>query len=320
MTPLRYLIKTIIASLGIGAFAFWLFVTSQTAQAQSVYPITDLGNCRDAKECYLYCEISYNKPSCWSYGNFKLPQVLGSSTNITFPVAELGDCSNVTSCKAFCNLSENHEVCVSFARSKGLGEYKKEYTKLQKAKQLLGCSSYESCKTFCEKEENHDACKKITESIETPEEKTHKEEILSKAKTVLGCDSYDSCRTFCLESDNREKCAAFSKAASQIRTNTESIGRSTETHRTENRIVDRKANCKTSQECKNWCQNHPNDCPGFKNEQERRNILPTHAIEIEPSHKIERSNEVERSREIEPTHSVEPTASETHNGKEETSK
>ena len=63
---------------------FFLLPSWVSAQSRLTYPIADLGYCRDAKECYLYCEIPENKAACWSYGKYKLgSDVLGVTTMST---------------------------------------------------------------------------------------------------------------------------------------------------------------------------------------------------------------------------------------------
>ena len=250
--------------IGIFIFILFLFLSGQVS-AQLRYPVTELGNCRDAKECFLYCEIPQNKASCWSYGKYKLGSVLGQSTadenkiakehGITFPIAQLGNCTNVSACKAFCDNPNNQQVCVNFARSKGLGVYREQQDVLQKAKQELGCISYESCRSFCENPDNREKCMKFADQNQSPELKAKKEEFIQKAKEILGCDSYSSCKTFCGNPDNREKCMNFAQQymPSEMKQHMQERGQQ----------GGKPALCTSEESCRKYCQEHPSDCPGY---------------------------------------------------------
>ena len=59
-------------------------ISAQTISQQVTltYPIPQLDNCRDAKECYLYCEIPRNQEVCQEFAaNLNLSQVLGVHTD-----------------------------------------------------------------------------------------------------------------------------------------------------------------------------------------------------------------------------------------------
>ncbi len=234
------------------------------------YPIAELDNCRDAKECSLYCDIPQNRASCWSYGKYKLVNVLGESTvdenkvakehGITFPIVQLGNCTNVASCKTFCEKSENHQTCMDFARSKGLGQYKQQNDLLQKAKQELGCDSIESCKALCENPVNREKCMKLADQNQPPELKAKKEEFIQKAKEVLGCDSYASCKSFCENPDNREKCMKFADQHMPPEMK-QQMHEGSQTNETP-------PPCNSEESCRKYCQENPSECPGYKQSQD----------------------------------------------------
>ncbi len=244
---------------------FYLLLLKPVSGQTFRYPIAELGNCRDAKECFLYCQIPQNKAPCWSYGKYKLGNVLGESTadenkiakehGITFPISQLGNCANVSSCKAFCEKPENHKVCMDFARSKSLGVYSEQQDLLQKAKQELGCTSYESCQSFCENPNNREKCMKLAEQNQSPELKAKKEQFIQKAKEVLGCDSYSSCKTFCENPNNREKCMNFAQQYMPAEMKQQMQERSQQSAKP--------AQCNSEESCRKYCQDNPNDCPGY---------------------------------------------------------
>jgi len=253
------------------AFTFFLFsFVSVHAQALR-YPIPEIGYCRDAKECYFYCEIPANKASCWSYGKYRLGEVLGESTSsndeqiarehgVTFPISQLGNCKNVAECKAYCEKSENHQSCIDFGRSKGLGQYKQQNDLLQKAKQELGCSSVETCRALCDSTENRDRCMKFAEKAEPPELKEKKEAMLQKAKEVLGCDSFESCRSICENPDTREKCQNFAQ---------QYMPAEMKQHLQEQQQqIQGSLPCNSEESCKRFCDDpaHKDQCQQFKDQ------------------------------------------------------
>lgn len=294
MKKFLFFIIFILAGAALGG------VSSASAQSLLKYPIPELGYCRDAKECYLYCEIPKNKASCWSYGKYKLgPQVLGITTmnqeekrlmqekakqyGITFPISELGNCAGPAECHDFCEQSTNYQTCIDFARKKGFAKkmersddggipQEKRQQIMQSAKKELGCTSMESCRSICEK--NQARCeafaKKYGLSQKPPSEyRQKKEEMMKKAREDLGCDSMESCRATCEK--NPERCMQFAKR-----------------HGFDNRPQDEKpairevpssyskpvepTSCRTEEECKNFCKKNPAKCPGFKEQQPQTSI------------------------------------------------
>lgn len=259
---LKHILITGLASLLI---IFFISI-SQTVQAQNMkYPISELGDCRDAKECYLYCEVPENKPACWAYQTYVIEgQVLGDSTqNITFPIVELGNCANAAECKSYCDNAENKNICASFAKAHNLGHYKKQQEILQKAQQELGCPTIDACKTFCQQPDNKNKCLKFAHEImpqktQSQEEKT---KLLEHAKEILGCDSTTTCRQLCEQAENKDKCHMIISSASaelhpNLKPNTQMLGKPMPT-------------CKTQAECLKVCQMHPDQCPSFKRAQEQ---------------------------------------------------
>lgn len=280
-----------------------LFPSIVSAQSRLVYPIPDLGYCRDAKECSLYCEIPENKAACWSYGKYKLgSDVLGVSTmsdeekrmmenkakqyNITFPIADLGNCAGPQECRDFCEQPANQTACMAFAKKKG---FDKEIEKpdgmdagkrdelLGKAKTELGCTSMESCSRVCESD--HSRCEAFAKKHgmyqEPPSQGRYsseeKQKLIQKAKSEMGCTSMKSCRSTCEKDPQR--CMDFAKKhgfdkGQEQREQYESgqYQQGAPPNVSPNYGTRRfgKENCDSEDSCKKYCQEHPDECPGFK--------------------------------------------------------
>ncbi len=281
-------------------------VGSASAQSLLQYPIPDLGYCRDAKECYLYCEIPEHKAACWSYGKYRVgSDVLGVTTmsekekqymrdkakeyGITFPIADLGGCAGPQECRDFCEQPANHQTCMDFAKKKG---FHKEMERsdgmdpgkrdelLQQAKTELGCTSMESCSKVCEN--NQSRCEAFARKHgvyhEPPESRgrysaEEKMQLMEKAKTDLGCASMDECRATCEKDPQR--CMDFAKKhgfhkesgqSQQYQYRSGEYQEETAGRTSPNYGIQRfgKGGCDSEESCKKYCQEHPDECPGYR--------------------------------------------------------
>ncbi len=276
-----------------------ILVEKVSAQSRLIFPIPDLGYCRDAKECYLHCEIPENKATCWSYGTYKLgSDVLGVTTmsaqekqlmeskakqyNISFPIADLGNCAGPQECRDFCEQSSNQQACMDFAKKKGF-QKETESTRgmdigkrdelIVKAKTELGCTSMESCSKICETDQSRCEAfaKKHGVYQEPPESRgrysaEEKMQLMRKAQSELGCTSMESCKSACEK--NPERCVSFAKKHGfqrpEPREDTEEIEDREEMETDDRRPGPMSGKCDSEDSCKTYCQEHPKECPGFQ--------------------------------------------------------
>lgn len=205
----------------------YLIFGAISVSASPTYPISSLDNCRDQKECKLYCEIPQNTPACWSYGKYVMnSDVLGeSAVNITYPIGELGNCNSAQECFLYCAQPKNHEACENFAENHGLvkedeeeddmDDAKKEEL-LTAAKTELGCNSKKACMALCNDPNNMDKCRTFAQKHGL-DRGGPPPEIMQKAKSELGCDSETSCMNFCQNPQNQNKCFEFAKKNGMMR-------------------------------------------------------------------------------------------------------
>ena len=265
--------KKLIIALLLSTASMALLAANSFAQTLLQYPIPELGYCRDAKECSLYCEIPQNKAACWSYGTYRLgTQVLGESTlsaeekrameeqarelGITFPIAELGGCTGPQECRDFCEKPVNHTTCMAFAQKYGLNEGEgrgvNEAEILNAARTELGCTSMESCRAICE--QDHARCRAFAQRhglSQYEEAGSSKGEILEKAKQELGCSSFEECGRVC--ETNQTRCMEFAKRHGIYEEDRVEEGRS-----------QRPGGCDSEESCRRYCQEHPSECPGYQ--------------------------------------------------------
>ncbi|GEM_PF-1240473 len=290
MRKLFSLFILILASLSL--FSSRVFATESSLH----YPVSELGFCRDAKECYLYCEIPANKAACWSYGTYRLgPDVLAATTlspeekkameakakelGITFPVAELGNCSGPQECKDFCEQPANQTTCANFAKSRGLDrggrvDQTKEQDILTAAQNELGCTTKESCYQKCS--QDHAACEafakrhSISGSADGQQgggsSNVDKAKLLEDAKSQLGCTSMETCSQLCQQ--NPQRCAEFAKQHGLSGGGTQQGPSGSQSQYNQGQSGISGGNkgpggCDNEASCKAYCQSHPNECHGF---------------------------------------------------------
>lgn len=212
--------------------AFLVFSATQTstAWAAPTYPISELGSCRDAQECHLYCEIPAHKATCWAYQTYldASPAVLGETTDadlptppaLLFPISELGNCASVSECKLFCDISTNITTCQAFGKKKGLARTSpasggasstvgQQTALLAHAKEELGCTSLQQCRAFCNDPVNSEQCQVIASKYASPKYQLARTELLEKARRALACTTLEECRAFCATKANQAACQTF---------------------------------------------------------------------------------------------------------------
>ena len=191
-------------------------------QVTITYPIPQLGSCRDAKECYLYCEIPDNKSACQQFSsNTSLTQILGVSTStfrqrvlqatsargISFPIAELDNCDGPEACREYCSEETNREACKSYARSNNLR--RRALGRISyPVDELAGCDSKQTCHAYCQEDANREACREFakTKGIRI---KKKVNSFLKKAKDELGCETLEQCKALCQDPANQTSCRNF---------------------------------------------------------------------------------------------------------------
>ncbi len=198
----------------------YLIFFASSVSASPVYPISELGSCRDEKECKLYCDIPQNTPACWSYDKYVINQnILGEETvNITYPISELGNCTSASECFIFCNQPQNQTTCYDFAKARGLIKEKPKLENIiELAKKELGCTNDLECMVFCQQPDNMDSCRDFAHKYGLVDESSEQEQkrpppaVMQKAKKVLGCSNEGECMNFCNNPENREICFEFAK-------------------------------------------------------------------------------------------------------------
>src|SRR3989338_2786419 len=218
------------------------------------FPIVELGNCTDFDNCRTYCGDKTHTNACVDYAKkkrfYKGDEVESKKDRILAAAqTELG-CGSVEACKNYCGSEENFERCTEFAKKYGMGGGQmlspKNQQILSKAKEILGCDSPSECKALCDQEVNQGECIHFMKQAGLAIREGNGP---GERKGSGGCNSPESCKAFCASPENADECEKFGS---------DPEGKST---RRKNGI---KACEKLGpDECKQYCTEHPDECPGF---------------------------------------------------------
>lgn len=181
-----------------------LFLASQTissAATDITYPISSLGNCTSASDCFMYCSQLDHQADCTSFAqSHALPSGSISSALLETAKAQLG-CNSESECKTFCQQSSNFSACEDFAIQHDLVPQTQtlatiDTTVLSKATSLLGCSSLSSCAQFCSDTTHAQKCALFAQMYG----------LFPKSTTYLDmvtiCNSAGSCQQLCTHTSN----------------------------------------------------------------------------------------------------------------------
>jgi len=242
------------------------------AQTESIYPIADLGNCKDKNDCMAFCNDSANMSSCISYGE-KTGLITAEEARLSKKVVEKikagtmpGNCKTKDECESFCQGSvSNLEECLSLASDIGMSdasidEGRRVLKALKEGAEMPGdCRTKNECETYCSDAKNIDQCLNFAEKAEmmTSAEVAEARKVapfLKSGETPGGCKTKEVCNAYCAEATHYEQCITFAEKAGFISA--------------EDAAMARKAGgagpggCKSSEECNAYCQDpeHLDEC------------------------------------------------------------
>lgn len=270
-----------------------LIFSATATLAATTFPIAELGDCRDANECGLYCEIPAHKAACWAYQTYQAtaPAVLGETTT-AFPIAELGNCTSVRECKAYCDIPANLTACRTFGQKQGLDRasttFGQQTALLAHAKEELGCTSLQQCRAHCNDPTNTQQCQDLATQFAPLTYRVAREALLEQARLILQCTSLEECRAYCADPAHRQACQVFAQEHApelfrdKMRTNLpcttlaecqaycsspqHATACATARDGTGVRINvqhERGFTCNTKEECERYCQANPDQCPSY---------------------------------------------------------
>lgn len=186
-----------------------------------IFPVKELGNCRNQNECKDFCKKQENMLVCV---NFAEKQGLMSKADAIKgrKMAELGaskgpgGCDSASSCDAFCSNVKNIRECVAFGRKNNmipkaeLAEAEKVIAALDKGAKLPGgCTSKASCDTYCQQPKNIQQCVDFAEAAGFMNAKEAAMVRKTGGVGPGGCFGKDACEVFCAQGGNMAECLEF---------------------------------------------------------------------------------------------------------------
>ncbi len=215
----------LIFSIALVLFNGAMAQPSPDALASIIYPVPELGNCKDEKDCSAYCDKPQNMSACISFAkkNNLMPsdEIAEAEKFLAAGGKGPGGCTTKEKCETYCNNINNMDECLAFAEKSGImpaGEFE-EAKKVQKAlkagaKLPGGCTSKAQCETFCNKSENMEECVTFAEAAGFMPENE-----LQEAKKVLAaikqgakmpaCSGRKACDEYCGDPSHMEECMDF---------------------------------------------------------------------------------------------------------------
>lgn len=208
-------------------------VALATSAGDITFPVQELGNCKNQKECRTYCDKQDNMAPCVAFAkkhnlmseqDIKKAEALLSSLDTGGP----GGCTTKESCETFCDDANNIEVCVAFAEKHGLmsaqelKESKQVVKALKKGAKLPGsCANKEACETYCQDPNNVEECVSFAEAagFMKPEEAQEARKMMGfmqRGETPGNCKSKESCDSYCSNDKNIMECVGFAEKAGMI--------------------------------------------------------------------------------------------------------
>ncbi|MFA5773364.1 MAG: hypothetical protein WC908_01675 [Candidatus Paceibacterota bacterium] len=160
-----FIILTFITSI-----IFFNVVLATTSLENIKYPVIKLGNCKDIKDCHVYCEKQENILKCVDFGE-KAGIISTEDATKTRKFSEVlkqggpGKCANQRTCEQYCEESLHINECLTFAekhelisleqlkRAKAISKVLKDIDKLPGE-----CKDQKTCIEYCSKEINFSKC------------------------------------------------------------------------------------------------------------------------------------------------------------------
>lgn len=222
---------SLLFSISVGLLLAW--GVSALSKDDIVFPVAELGNCQDEKECRVYCNNPQYIGQCVIFAEkYELLSGLEIEKAKKFQsigAVGPGGCASEKACKAYCEDVGSIKECLLFAEQHGfmeeneLKEAKKIAQALQDGAQLPGgCTSKSACEEYCSSSSHMKECILFAERAGFMDEQE-----LREAKQVLkaldagvsfpgNCKGKNECDAYCEDSNHMEECVNFGIAAGFI--------------------------------------------------------------------------------------------------------
>jgi len=208
-----------IFSILVFGFSAFVFAISEK---DIVFPVAELGNCKNKTECKAYCQQKEHIDACIAFAKSHqlISQEEASRAQRFKDVLKdggPGGCKNFDECKTYCENSDHHSECIEFATSHGLME-EREVKDANRVLELLkkgeklpgGCTAKERCEAYCREEEHMDECIEFGHRAGFMNDKDYEIAKKTHGKGPGGCRGQE-CQEYCQAEEHVDECLAFAK-------------------------------------------------------------------------------------------------------------
>ena len=217
--------------ISVVVLATAIFVSSAlsalaNSEADVVYPVSELGGCKDEAECDAYCENFEHARECLDFAdkhNLISDEEIAEGRKY-LKILEKGGpggCKDEASCSAYCEDINNLPECVDFIEKYGTVS-DEELLKLKQIAAAIrrgikppgGCKDEASCFSYCTDDSNWRECVEFAEAAgfisgaEAAEARKFMPLILA-GKTPGGCRTKEQCLEYCDRPENTVVCLEF---------------------------------------------------------------------------------------------------------------
>lgn len=241
-------------------------LVSAVSGSDIVFPVKELGNCKNETECRTYCDKPQNIKVCLNFAekyNLMPKEELAMARKFAAIGAKgPGGCTSKESCDQYCNDINNIQECVAFAEKTGimppeeLEEAKKVIAVLASGAKLPGnCRSKNECDVYCNDSNHIEECIIFAEKAGfiPPDELGEVRQVLEavrKGAKPPPCRGKKQCDAYCAEPNNFEQCITFAEAAGLVSPEEAKMARKTGGKGP--------GNCRGKEECDKFCEEEGN--------------------------------------------------------------
>lgn len=247
-----------------------VFVVQASSASDIVYPVTELGGCRNEVECRAFCDKPENRIGvCWDFAiqhNLVSDEEIEGAKQFTKSAVSGGTgwCTSTEECYKYCADVHNLTDCLDFVEENNLIDDPRELDEARRVAAYLNqggkmpgdCRGKDACFTYCSNAENTVECFNFAKEAGFLNEQDQAEfatfmGLLAKGETPGGCRSKDECESFCAVEANFEECIAFAEKAGFISKDEVAVARKVGSQ-------GGPGGCKSKQACEAYCNNPEN--------------------------------------------------------------
>lgn len=222
-------IRILFVFVSLGFFAGLAMTADALSKKDIVFPVSELGSCKNETDCRKFCDKPQNAEACLNfaekYSIFSAGDIQKSRKALKAAESGPGGCSGQAECESYCDDIKNIDECLDFAEKNNmippeeLAEGRKVQAALAKGATLPGgCKNKSECDNYCNDSNNIEECVTFAEAAGfiPPDELAEAKKMISAMKKGAKpppCRGKKECDAYCGEPANFEQCLTFAEAA-----------------------------------------------------------------------------------------------------------